>query len=79
MSGPIRMGDLSVAELIVDMTDNPPDDDFRQMVIYELMRRCGEPINSEEMATFSARMKDEYEKKILAFPKRNNPWPEYIS
>ena len=79
MSEPVRIGDLSVAEIIIDMTENPPDEDYRQMVIYELMRRCGEPIDGDAISAFSVRMKDRYEKKILAFPKRKLPWPEYIS
>jgi len=78
MSEPIRIGDLSIAKLIVDLTDNPRDEEYRQMVIYEIMKRCGEPINKDQMEEFCSRMKEKYDKKILTFPKRNLPWPEYI-
>jgi hypothetical protein len=79
MTKAVRISDLSVADLIIDLTDNPLDKDYRQMVIYELMKRTGESINGDDLSTFSARMKDQYEKKILAFPARKLSWPEYIS
>ena len=79
MTKAVKISDLSIADLIIDLTDNPLDEDYRQMVIYELMKRTGEPINGDELATFSARMKDQYEKKVLAFPVRKLSWPDYIS
>jgi len=72
MSEPIRIGDLSIAKLIVDLTDNPRDEEYRQMVIYEIMKRCGEPITKCSVDTLRLRRRDsihrrEWEEKIIFY------------